>query len=123
VYVRFVVEEIDPDTGVEVGIVQAMYRLWRSEALSAHEEAWWQEIRTWLNVDLDAPDRLARSRRPGARECSEIVTASATADQRYPNVLAGATELARSVLRAPSVATLSATRLACVVDASTICDR
>jgi hypothetical protein len=70
VFVRFVVEEIDPDSGVEQGIVQAIYRLWRSGALSVHEEAWWEEIRAWLNVDLEAPDRLARSRRPGANACA-----------------------------------------------------
>jgi hypothetical protein len=69
-YVRFVVNEIDEDTGVERGIIQAMYRLWRSGALSVHEEAWWAEIRCWLNLDLDAPDRLARSRRPGANACA-----------------------------------------------------
>jgi hypothetical protein len=70
VYVRFVVDEIDPNSGVERGIVQAMFRLWRSGALSAHEEAWWAEIRAWLDVDLDEPDRLARSRRPGANACA-----------------------------------------------------
>ena len=69
-YVRFVVEEIDPYSGVERGIVQAMFRLWRSGALSEYEEAWWAEIRAWLNVDLDEPDRLSRSRRPGASECA-----------------------------------------------------
>lgn len=69
-YVRFVVEEIDPNSGVARGIVQAAYQLWRSGALSAAEEAWWAEIRTWLNVDLAAPDRLARSRRPGANWCA-----------------------------------------------------
>ena len=69
-YVRFVVEDIDADSGVQRGIIQAAFRLWRSGALSAHEEAWWAEIREWLNVDLEEPDRLARSRRPGARACA-----------------------------------------------------
>ena len=66
-YVRFVVNEIDEHSGVERGIIQAMFRLRRSGALSAHDEAWWAELRAWLNLDLDEPDRLARSRRPGAR--------------------------------------------------------
>ena len=69
-YVRFVINEIDENTGVERGIIQAMFRLWRSGALSAHEEAWWADIRSWLNLDLDEPDRLARSRRPGAHACA-----------------------------------------------------
>ena len=66
-YVRFVVDEIDEHSGVERGIIQAMYRLSRSGALSVHEEAWWTQIRSWLNLDLDVPDRFARSRRPGAQ--------------------------------------------------------
>lgn len=65
-YVRFVIDEIDPHSSVERGIVQPIFRLWRSGALSAHEEAWWAELRAWLNVDLDEPDHLARSRRRGA---------------------------------------------------------
>ena len=69
-YVRFVINEIDESTGVERGIIQAMFRLWRSGALSTHEETWWADIRSWLNLDLDEPDRLARSRRPGAHACA-----------------------------------------------------
>jgi hypothetical protein len=30
VYVRFVVDEIDEDSGVERGIFQAMFHLWRA---------------------------------------------------------------------------------------------
>lgn len=69
-FVRFVVPEIDENSGCERGIFQAMYRLWRRGALAPHEEAWWGEVRAWLNVDLEVPDRLARSRRPGANECA-----------------------------------------------------
>jgi hypothetical protein len=69
-YVRFVVPEIDETSGCERGIFQAMYRLWRQGDLAPHEEAWWAELRTWLNVDLDEPTRLSRSRRPGASECA-----------------------------------------------------
>ena len=69
-FVRFVVYEIDEDSGCERGIFQAMYRLWRAGRLLPHEEAWWAELRAWLDFDLDAPDRLSRSRRPGAHECA-----------------------------------------------------
>lgn len=65
-YVRFVVHEISEDTGVELGIFQAMFGLCRAGKLASHEEAWWAEVRRWFNVRLDEPDRFARSRRPGA---------------------------------------------------------
>ena len=70
VYVRFVIEEIDENSGVNRGIFQAMFRLWRTGALALHEEVWWAEIRTWLNSEFAEPDRLARSRRSGAQACA-----------------------------------------------------
>jgi len=70
VYVRFVVDEIDPNSGVELGIFQAMYRLWRAGRLMPHEEAWWAEIRDWFNRKLEQPARFARSRRSGANRCA-----------------------------------------------------
>ena len=65
-YVRFVVDEIDEDSGVEQGIFQAMYRLSRAGKLNAAEEVWWADVRTWFNLELEKPGRLARSRRTGA---------------------------------------------------------
>jgi len=65
-----VVDEIDQNSGVNRGIFQAMFRLWRSGALAPHEEEWWAEIRAWLNSEFDEPDRLARSRRSGANACA-----------------------------------------------------
>jgi len=70
VYVRFVVDQTDPDSGVELGIFQAMYQLWRAGKLAPHEEVWWEEIRAWFNVKLQEPARLSRSRRPGASKCA-----------------------------------------------------
>ncbi len=69
-YVRFVVDEIDPDSGVQLGIFQAMFRLWRAGQLAPHEEAWWADVRAWFNLELDKPERLARSRRAGASQCA-----------------------------------------------------
>ena len=69
-YIRFVVDEIDEDSGVEMGIFQATFRLWRAGKLAPHEEAWWTEIRTWFNLKLEEPARLSRSRRPGANKCA-----------------------------------------------------
>jgi hypothetical protein len=70
VYVRFVVDEIDENSGVELGIFQAMFRLWRAGKLSRAEAAWWAEIEAWFGLKLDEPDRLARSRRRGANKCA-----------------------------------------------------
>jgi hypothetical protein len=70
VYVRFVVDEIDESSGVEMGIFQATFRLWRAGKLAPHEETWWTEIRAWFGVKLQEPARLSRSRRPGANKCA-----------------------------------------------------
>jgi hypothetical protein len=70
VYVRFVVDEIDPDSGVELGIFQATYRLADAGQLDPCGEAWWQDIRRWFNRRLERPDRFARSRRAGANDCA-----------------------------------------------------
>ena len=69
-FVRFIIDEIDEFSGVERGIFQATYRLWRDGHLAPHEEVWWAEIREWFNLELERPERLARSRRPGANECA-----------------------------------------------------
>ncbi len=69
-FVRFVVDEIDEYSGVELGIFQAMYRLWRAGKLNRAEEAWWGDVRAWFNLKLDEPDRLARSHRTGAEACA-----------------------------------------------------
>ena len=69
-YVRFVVDEIDEDSGVERGIFQAMYRLSRAGQLAPHEEVWWADVRGWFNLELEKPERLARSRRVGAGQCA-----------------------------------------------------
>ena len=65
-FIRFVVHEIDEASGVELGIFQAMYGLWRAGTLAPHEEAWWEDVRCWFNTSLVKPTRFARSRRAGA---------------------------------------------------------
>mgnify|MGYP003577132577 CR=1 FL=1 len=64
-YIRFVVDEIDQESGVALGVFQAMYRLSRAGKLAPHEAAWWDEIKGWFNRKLQEPARLSRSRRPG----------------------------------------------------------
>ena len=69
-YIRFVVDEIDASSGVEMGIFQAMFQLCGAGELAPHEEAWWDEVRVWFNRRLREPNRLSRSRRPGANKCA-----------------------------------------------------
>jgi hypothetical protein len=70
VYVRFVVDEISEYSGVELGIFQATYRLWRAGQLHPGAEAWWADLDSWFGRKLDTPVRFARSRRRGANECA-----------------------------------------------------
>ncbi len=93
------VDEIDENSGVHRGIFQAMFRLWRRGALAPHEEAWWAEIRAWLNTEFAEPDRLARSRRSGANACA-ISWFKATAAEQ----IARAREVA-AILDGHSIAT------------------
>ena len=69
-YVRFVVDEIDENSGVALGVFQAMYRLSDAGVLNRAEEAWWDDVRMWFNRQLEIPARLTRSRRPGAEPCA-----------------------------------------------------
>ena len=69
-YVRFVVDEIDENSGVELGIFQAVYRLADAGQLHHCEAVWWEDLRWWFNRKLDKPDRFARSRRAGANPCA-----------------------------------------------------
>ena len=69
-YVRFVVDEISEDSGVELGIFQATYRLWRVGQLHSGAEVWWADIDEWFGRKLETPNRFARSRRRGANDCA-----------------------------------------------------
>lgn len=66
-FVRFVIDSIDPDSGEPLGVFQAMYQLARRGELSDHEDARWAEIRGWFNSELERPERLSRSRRRNAK--------------------------------------------------------
>jgi hypothetical protein len=66
-FVRFVVSELDPDSGEPLGIFQVMYRLAKRGELSLFEQARWDEIRKWFNAHLERPESLSRSARAHAR--------------------------------------------------------
>jgi hypothetical protein len=66
-FVRFVVSELDPDSGEPLGIFQLMYRLSDRGELSLDEQARWESIRTWFDSHLTRPDCMSRSGRAHAR--------------------------------------------------------
>jgi hypothetical protein len=68
VFVRFVVSELDPDSGEPLGIFQVMYRLADRGELSLDEQARWDGLRKWFNSHLRRPDSMSRSGRAHARE-------------------------------------------------------
>lgn len=66
-FVRFVIDPVDPDSGEPLGVFQAMYGLSDRGALDAWEAARWKALDAWFTRHLPRPGRMARSPRPGAR--------------------------------------------------------
>jgi hypothetical protein len=67
VFVRFVVSELDPHSGEQLGVFQVMYRLARRGELSVDEQARWDALRAWFDSHLERPESLSRSSRAHAR--------------------------------------------------------
>ena len=63
-FIRFVTDSVQRNSGRREGIFQAAYRLRRSGALAEYEEARLADALRWFDAHLDKPDRFARSRRP-----------------------------------------------------------
>lgn len=66
-YARFVIDELDPDSGAPMGVFQAMYRLEGAGALDPYEAARWKKLDAWFTAHLARPGRMARSTRASAR--------------------------------------------------------
>lgn len=66
-FVRFVIDQLDPDSGERLGLFQAMYGLSDGGALDAFEAARWKALDAWFTRHLPRPGRMARSTRAGAR--------------------------------------------------------
>jgi hypothetical protein len=62
-FVRFVVREIDSDSGRRQGLFQAARALERSGALNAQDAKYLDAIRGWFREHLERPARLAISSR------------------------------------------------------------
>jgi len=67
-FVRFVVDELDPHSGERCGVFQVMFRLARRGELSLDEQARWDRLREWFNTHLERPESLSRSTRAHASE-------------------------------------------------------
>jgi hypothetical protein len=67
VFIRFVIENLDPDSGRRQGLFQAGRELRLSGRLSRHDEARHQILLDWFDTHLEKPARLALSSRPGAK--------------------------------------------------------
>lgn len=63
-YLRFVVGAVDPDSGADSGIFQALGELLEHEDLPAHTRDELHAVRDWFRRNLKAPRKLNRSRRP-----------------------------------------------------------
>lgn len=66
-FIRFSVAERDEDSLEERGILQALYELEEQGDLAPHELEWFRAVVKWMGQNLAVPDRLARSRRPNAK--------------------------------------------------------
>lgn len=65
-YLRFVTTKIDPDSGRRRGLFQAAGDLEAARRLSREELEELKALQRWFAEHLNAPDRFARSERPGA---------------------------------------------------------
>ncbi len=65
-YIRFVTEQLDPDSGRHQGLFQAAFALRQRGAFSETEEAHLKEIREWFNEHLEKPTAFSRAKRPHA---------------------------------------------------------
>lgn len=69
-YLRFVVQKKDEDSGRRQGLFQAMATLEDQGALLPHEQAVYEEIYEWFKKNLRKPRSFSRSSKPHARKVS-----------------------------------------------------
>jgi hypothetical protein len=66
-FIRFVVEDLDPDSGRRQGLFQAARSLRESGVLNGPDHERLESIRDWFNENLKRPTRLAVSARPHSK--------------------------------------------------------
>ncbi|OJH42502.1 hypothetical protein [Cystobacter ferrugineus] len=62
-FVRFVINRLDPDSGRRQGILQALRELRDDDLLLPEEQEVCDEVFAWLFDNLDRPDTFSRSRK------------------------------------------------------------
>jgi hypothetical protein len=70
-FIRYVVREIDPDSGKRTGIFQAAHRLRNSGTLARYDEERLTAALQWFAKHLNEPTRLTRSTRP--HRCAQAI--------------------------------------------------
>ncbi len=73
-YLRFVVADIDDDSGRELGVFHAVGNLRDHEMLYAHEEEQHDSILRWFNEHLEEPTRFTASQPPFYRKQSKAIS-------------------------------------------------
>lgn len=67
-YIRFIIDDADEDSGIELGIFRAAYELLEFDDVPAPVRADLLDAVAWFRTHLRKPRRLNRSRRPHAKE-------------------------------------------------------
>lgn len=67
IHIRFVVSQLDPNSGRRQGLFQAAASLEDRGALAAHELDDYRGVVDWFRDNLEKPDRFAISSRPHAK--------------------------------------------------------
>lgn len=73
-YLRFVVADIDEDSGKELGVFHAVSNLREGGKLHQHEEAQHDQIRQWFNENLEKPTRFTASKPPFYRKEAKAIS-------------------------------------------------
>jgi hypothetical protein len=73
-YLRFVVADLDKDSGKELGIFHAMGRLRNSGQLHDFEDEHYEFIREWFNKHLEKPARFTASKPPYYRKQQKAIS-------------------------------------------------
>ena len=66
-YVRFVVHELDEDSGRKKGVIQALVELADNKTLDMHENAAFEDTYGWLVENLKEPYQFSRSKKYHAK--------------------------------------------------------
>jgi len=73
-YIRFVVANIDEDSGRELGVFHAVWNLRDEQRLQFHEEQQHDAAIQWFGEHLDTPTRFTASKPPFYRKKSKAIS-------------------------------------------------